>query len=235
MRLLQCNLTTLLLARKNKKYFSISMLSYFLILPLFNILKIRMILLLIEMPFAFFLLTCFFSCERNTTPVTGGPDLTLSAEDVSCTEVWLKAEGIDSHKFLLERDGGEIENYSLIDGNIIYEDSLRPNTTYSYRLTRLSGAERSREVTATTLDTTSHDFNWETFTFGGEARNCILNDCAILSEDDIWCVGAIYLKDSLGNPDPSAYNAVHWDGNEWELNRICAICVWIIRSLIAFS
>jgi hypothetical protein len=33
-------------------------------------------------------------------------------------------------------------------------------------------------------------------------------------------VGEIYLKDSLGNPDPRAYSAMHWDGNEWKLKRI---------------
>jgi hypothetical protein len=36
-------------------------------------------------------------------------------------------------------------------------------------------------------------------------------------------VGEIYLLDSLGQPDPLPYNAVHWDGNEWELKRIQTI------------
>jgi hypothetical protein len=160
----------------------------------------------------------FVSCRTDHLPLE--PELTLSVADVSCTEVWLKAEGIGGNEFILERDGSEIENYSVISGNIIYDDSLRPNTTYAYRLTRLSGAERSREVTATTLDTTSHNYIWQTFTFGGEAGSCVLYDCAILSKDDIWCAGAIYLKDSLGNPDPDAYNAIHWDGQQWELKRI---------------
>ncbi|MCK7525918.1 MAG: hypothetical protein MZV64_54080 [Ignavibacteriales bacterium] len=28
------------------------------------------------------------------------------------------------------------------------------------------------------------------------------------------------MNDSLGNPDPNAYNAVHWNGQSWELKRI---------------
>ena len=84
----------------------------------------------------------FVSCRTDHLPLE--PELTLLVADVSCTEVWLKAEGIGSHEFILERDGSEIEDYSVISGNIIYDDSLQPNTTYSYRLTRLSGGEKGR-------------------------------------------------------------------------------------------
>lgn len=28
------------------------------------------------------------------------------------------------------------------------------------------------------------------------------------------------MNDSLGNPDPTIYNAIHWDGQSWELKRI---------------
>ena len=72
----------------------------------------------------------------------------------------------------------------------------------------------------TTMDTTSHNFTWQTFTFGGEAGSCTLYDVAIIDENNIWAVGAIYLKDSAGNYDPNAYNAVHWNGVNWELKRI---------------
>ena len=73
------------------------------------------------------------------------------------------------------------------------------------------------------MDTTSHNFTWQTFTFGGQAGSCTLYDVAIIDENDIWAVGEIYLLDSLGQPDPLPYNAVHWDGNEWELKRIQTI------------
>ena len=48
------------------------------------------------------------------------------------------------------------------------------------------------------------------------------------------------MNDSLGNPDPNAYNAVHWDGQSWELKRIpfigCGAVVYPpIYSVFAYS
>ncbi|GEM_PF-3371976 len=70
------------------------------------------------------------------------------------------------------------------------------------------------------MDTTSHNFIWRIFTFGGKAGSSFLYAVAIIDENNIWAVGEIYLKDSLENPDPLPYNAVHWNGSEWELKRI---------------
>ena len=69
------------------------------------------------------------------------------------------------------------------------------------------------------IDTTSHNFTFRSWTFG-EHSSSILNDVAILNDSSIWAVGEIYLNDSLGNPDPQAYNAVYWNGNQWEQKRI---------------
>ncbi len=67
--------------------------------------------------------------------------------------------------------------------------------------------------------TTSHNFTWQAWTFG-EHSSSVLYDVAIIDENNIWAVREIYMNDTLGNPDPHAYNAVHWDGSEWELKRI---------------
>ena len=69
------------------------------------------------------------------------------------------------------------------------------------------------------MDTTSHNFTFETFTFGGTAGSSILYDVAIINENDIWAVGEIYIADTSIN-GYTTYNAVHWDGNQWELKRI---------------
>lgn len=61
---------------------------------------------------------------------------------------------------------------------------------------------------------------WQVFEFGGECGSSILFDVAIIDENNIWAVGEIYMRDSLGRCDPKAYNAIHWDGSKWELNRI---------------
>jgi hypothetical protein len=68
------------------------------------------------------------------------------------------------------------------------------------------------EALTTTMDTTSHDFIWELLTFGNLSPSA-LNDVAIINENDIWAVGEILIDDST-------YNAIHWDGHDWELLQI---------------
>ncbi len=70
-------------------------------------------------------------------------------------------------------------------------------------------------------DTTSNNFAFQTFTFGADnAGSSHLSDVAIVSDSDIWCVGAVYLDSVNGVPDPNAYNAVHWDGKSWQPLKI---------------
>ena len=71
-------------------------------------------------------------------------------------------------------------------------------------------------------DTTSHSFTWTLDTVG--TYGSVLFDVAIINENDIWAVGEIHTTetdtfDSLGSWVPP-YNAVHWNGSEWELMRI---------------
>jgi len=60
------------------------------------------------------------------------------------------------------------------------------------------------------MDTTSDNFTFQTWTFG-DIGSSALNDCAIISEDNIWCVGEIKIADSTEN-GYTTYNAVHWNG-----------------------
>ncbi len=68
-------------------------------------------------------------------------------------------------------------------------------------------------------DTTSHNWSFQTFVLG-EGNSSKLNDVAIINDTLAYAVGEIYLKDSLGNYDPNAYNLVKWDGEKWELMRV---------------
>jgi hypothetical protein len=47
------------------------------------------------------------------------------------------------------------------------------------------------------IDTTSHNFNFQTWRFG-EYSSSTLYDVAIIDENNIWAVGEIYLNDSTG-------------------------------------
>jgi len=74
-------------------------------------------------------------------------------------------------------------------------------------------------------DTTSHSFVWELDTFGIYPSG--LYDVALVDENDIWAVGDIKtgrFDTTFYNGDtfltPIHYNAVHWNGSEWELFNI---------------
>ncbi len=60
-----------------------------------------------------------------------------------------------------------------------------------------------------------------TFEFGDDgARGSTLKDVAIVNDSNIWAVGEIYLNDSTGQPDPTRYNLIVWDGVKWEIKRV---------------
>jgi hypothetical protein len=91
--------------------------------------------------------------------------------------------------------------------------------------------------------TTSHAFTWQTFSFGGDAGSCELTDVTIINDSLAYATGAVYLKDSLGNYDPNAYNLLKWDGHTWTLSRLDFYTYWgqpsmgsyITTSIIGFS
>ena len=163
----------------------------------------------------------FNSC--NTTDPKLEPELLLKLEDVSCTEAWLQLttnniqlpvtinllkNNVQSKVFILNTQD-----------SLLYIDSLLPNQTYKLQASSIQNPVSSNELSVTTMDTTSHNFTWQTFEFGQHSSS-VLYDVAIINENNIWAVGEIYMNDSLGNPDPMAYNAVHWNGSSWEFKRI---------------
>ena len=175
------------------------------------------------------LIFILFSECNTTEPPINGKGITLKLEDVSCTEAWIKLS-IDNSQLPIavtlkqtsqtEEDKESTLNLSTAD-TLLYIDSLLPNKTYSYVASHsgLFGIS-SNELGITTMDTTSHDFTFTTYTFGGQAGTCTLYDVAIIDENNIWAVGAIYLLDSLGQPDPQAYGAAIWDGQSWKLKKL---------------
>jgi hypothetical protein len=125
----------------------------------------------------------------------------------------------------------------------VVDTGLLPAHSYRYaaRLEKEGQtAARSNPVELTTMDTTSHDFSWQLYEFGGVHGSSVLYDVAIINENDIWAVGEIHTAetdtfDSLGNW-VNPYNAVHWNGSEWELRRILYDnSFWTIKAIYAFS
>ncbi len=182
----------------------------------------KIILLATTLLFSSFIL---ISCKKdNPIPPGDQTQLSLTLEDVSCTEAWIKLTTANISlpaDVALLKDDNPVKTISLISADtILYIDSLLPNHTYKFQSSIQSINQSSNLLTVTTMDTTSHNFTWQSWTFGGQAGSCTLYDVAIINENDIWAVGEIYLLDSIGVPDPNAYNAVHWDGNQWELEKI---------------
>src|SRR5690606_31221708 len=158
----------------------------------------------------------------NTTDPPLEPELKLELEDVSCTEAWITLTTTNLQlpttlELKLDNQTRSIINLIKSD-TLLYIDSLLPNNNYRFHSVIQSSNHTSNEISVTTLDTTSHNFTFETWTFG-DIGSSVLFDVAIISEDNIWCVGEINIADTSVN-GYTTYNAVHWNGSEWQLKRI---------------
>lgn len=144
----------------------------------------------------------------------------LNVIPISAVEVALEISAGKGDRISIARDGAEIFSFRLNRSDtVIYDDGLQPFTSYIWEARHSSARGRSVERQATTLDTTSSNFTWQTLSFGGHSSS-ILYGVSIIDENNIWAVGEIHMNDSTGQADPKIYNAVHWDGNEWTLKRI---------------
>ena len=150
----------------------------------------------------------FMSC-----PPEKNEPIELEIYETYCTSIKLKITMLDSvngKEYTIKRNDSTIINGWMIDNEeIVTDENLEPNTQYTYKA--YSKNDESEIVTATTMDTTSHDFTWTIDTLGIYASS--LRDVAIIDENNIWAVGEIVT-------DTANYNAAHWNGEEWELIKI---------------
>ena len=184
--------------------------------------------LILSFLFIILSITACNTTEPPPPPDGEKPTLELTLEDVSCIEAWIKLKTtnlqlpatITLKQFNPTGDSLYQDFILNTQDSLLYIDSLLPNQSYTFIASHsgLSGIS-SNELNVTTMDTTSHDFTFETFTFGGTAGSSTLYDVAIISPENIWCVGEILVADTSQN-GYTTYNAVHWDGTQWELKRI---------------
>ena len=174
--------------------------------------------------FVFFLLSFFLMvCERSTSPLLPA-SLHLSADYVAVTEVWLHLQTDhlpENAAFEIRRGDSLIFRGALQTADTTVTDTaLLPAHHYNYKATLFKNdkpAAYSQPLQITTMDTTSHDFTWEITEFPSPYGSGLLRDVSVVNENNIWAVGEIY-SDSTQPWLP--YNAVHWDGQEWELKKI---------------
>ncbi|MDR3666892.1 MAG: glucosyl transferase [Ignavibacteriaceae bacterium] len=81
-------------------------------------------------------------------------------------------------------------------------------------------------------DTTSHNFTWQSLTFGGAATS-VFQDIALINDSLAIAVGSIYLFDSTGVVDPFPYCLAIWNGQTWQLKRLYDRSNHLIPGLIS--
>ncbi|MEP0862033.1 MAG: glucosyl transferase, partial [Ignavibacterium sp.] len=181
------------------------------------------------------------ACKQSTEPKLEAV-LKLELEDASCTEAWIKFSSTNiqiPNSVILIQDGVVRKTINVeTQDTLLYIDSLLPNKTYKFQTFIQSSNQQintsSNELTVTTMDTTSHEFTWQSWEFGTIGSSS-LYDVAIINENDIWAVGEINIADTSIN-GYTTYNAVHWDGTKWELKRILYKGgIWVIKTIFAFS
>jgi hypothetical protein len=104
----------------------------------------------------------------------------------------------------------------MTSDTLLLDDSLAPNSTYTYRAYRMRDTaiiDSSLTVQLTTLDTASHDFFWTVDTLG--SNGSYLRDVAIIAADNVWSVGLILVQG-----DPEQYNVMRWEGQQWVAVRV---------------
>jgi len=164
------------------------------------------------------------NCNTTEPPPTKEEppkNISLKLLDVSCTEAFIKVTANDTIlpiNITLNKNEQLFNSFTLAKTDTIIADTvLQPNITYVYQTAAEidEKEEKSDTLQVKTLNITSDNYDWQTYTFGNpNYGSSTLYDVAIINKNDIWAVGEIYTDTS------DAYNAVHWNGNEWELKRI---------------
>lgn len=163
------------------------------------------------------------SCDTSEPPSGGEPSVQFAAVDASCTEVWLQVKilpGVPQRTIRIQRDSTVILNTTLTaTETLVVDEGLLPNSQYNYNLsTQTESGEERVDSRTRTLDTTSHNFTWEIDTLG--ISGSILYDVFIINDTLVYAAGEMYLRDSIGEVDPNAYNLAGWNGNTFELLRV---------------
>jgi len=172
-----------------------------------------------------FIICSYFGCRENAIDTGTGTGIEfLTAGDVGVTDVWLKITLPYSRihqPITLKRDTTTILNttFTTID-TLVADEQLLPHHTYTYTLIQNFGKGMKHEthLTLTTMDTTSHNFTWQTYILSNAGGD--ISDIAYISDTNIWAVGEMYIRDSLGIIEDQPYAIARWDGLKWTRQKI---------------
>jgi hypothetical protein len=168
------------------------------------------------------LMLLFVTCKNN--PIK--PEqwhIQLTIEDASCTEAYLKLQvgtELSERTVTLKRDNVELWTRVINAAETAITDTnLLPGHSYTYTARLISpppiwtGTNSTSQVQVRTMDTTSHNFTWQTFTLGDGTGSSVLYDVAIINDTLAYAVGEIHRNDTT-------FNFAKWNGYTWELIQI---------------
>ncbi|PID56834.1 MAG: hypothetical protein CR986_09915, partial [Ignavibacteriae bacterium] len=163
-------------------------------------------------------LTTAFLQNCDTTEPKIEENILLQEIDVAVKEVYLHItfESAKRRTISLFRNNVKVEDIiCTTKDTIVVDTALSKSTIYNYQVEEYNQSStigKSNTIELTTLAPTTHDFQWEEYTFGN--YQSFLYDVAIIEDStgrkEIWAVGEIYLKDKNGNYDAEPYGLVKY-------------------------
>ena len=163
----------------------------------------------------------------------------LTAEDVSCTETWLRltiGANITPRTIELKRDTITLFTKTIDAAQtIVVDTNLIPNHTYLYQVNILrsafAGSISNVLISVTTMDITSHAWTFTTSLLGDGTSSSVLFDVAIINDTLAYACGEI-------NSGGTTYNVAKWDGSSWQLKQLYyngSSLIVPIRGVFAFG
>lgn len=165
------------------------------------------------------------NCDSTEPPTPPIKSATITIEDNSLNEIWLKISTDKIQGFkqaFVNRDNETVSSFTFFNKDTVFIDkNLKPNKTFLYEVKIIDEENDTigtQQINAKTIDTTSHNFNYTIWEFG-EFPSSILYDVAIIDDNNIWAVGKINYLDSSG-VNEEVVNALQWNGLIWDNKKI---------------
>jgi hypothetical protein len=156
------------------------------------------------------------------------PQIQLTFEDASCTEVWLKLSvaNVSNPIVMLKRDDTAIDTLYLTTADTtIIDENLLPSHTYTYTVQLVNQLTNTCSTSARTMDTTSHNFTWQTFTLGDGSGSSTLYDVAIINDTLAYACGAVYSGGFI-------CNLAKWNGKQWDTLHISVTLTYTSSQMV---
>ncbi|MBI5727569.1 MAG: hypothetical protein HY965_06930, partial [Ignavibacteriales bacterium] len=171
-------------------------------------------------------------CKKNPVSAVTVPKVTLTVEEISCTEAWIRIraenlEKLQNAKFFI--NDVQHSTFSLRSTDtLVYIDSLQVKKQYRFLIAGSYINEYDNETpisflsqTCETPDTATHYFSWQIYELGTTVfSGSFIFDAVVINDNKAWLASEIYLDDGQGNVDTEPYGATLYNGSGFELKKV---------------